>query len=79
VAGSALPATSGSPRPTKCPGFNEFGTPALDTVCLTNAKGNAGAFFYTTRLRDEPVEGVEDYQNHPLEPISGTLKVTWTF
>ena len=46
---------------------------------LTNVKANAGAFYYAARLKGEPVDGVNDYQNHPIEPLSGNIKVTWTF
>jgi hypothetical protein len=46
---------------------------------LTNAKANAAANYYAARLPGEPTEGVNDFQIHPLEPISGTLKATWTF
>ena len=46
---------------------------------LTNAKANAAAFYYAARLPGEPVDGVNDRQVHPLEPLSGNVKVTWTF
>ncbi|MGZ3272640.1 MAG: TonB-dependent receptor [Caulobacteraceae bacterium] len=46
---------------------------------LTNVKANAGAFYYSSRLKGEPVDGVLDFQNHPIEPLSGNIKVTWTF
>lgn len=46
---------------------------------LTNVKANAAAFSYAARLPGEPVDGINDFQVHPLEPISGNLKATWTF
>jgi outer membrane receptor protein involved in Fe transport len=46
---------------------------------LTNVKADAAAFYYAARLPGEPVDGVNDFQVHPLEPISGNLKATWTF
>jgi outer membrane receptor protein involved in Fe transport len=46
---------------------------------LTNTKANAAAYYYAARLPGEPSEGISDFQVHPLEPISGTLKATWTF
>jgi len=46
---------------------------------LTNVKANAAAFYYAARLPGEPVDGVNDFQVHAIEPISGSLKVTWTF
>ncbi len=84
-----FPISDGNENP-KDPGYSQFN---VDVGCrvnehlklqatafnLTNVRGNAGAFLYTGRLRGEPVEGVEDFQNHPLEPLSGMLKATWTF
>jgi outer membrane receptor protein involved in Fe transport len=46
---------------------------------LFNTRANAAAFYYAARLPGEPVDGVNDFQVHPLEPISGNIKVTWTF
>jgi len=46
---------------------------------LTNTKANAAAYFYASRLPGEPAEGIEDFQVHPLEPISAVMKVTYAF
>jgi hypothetical protein len=46
---------------------------------VLNTKANSSAFYYTARLPGEPAEGVAGFQVHPLEPISGVLKVTVTF
>ena len=46
---------------------------------LTNTKANAAAYYYTSRLPGEPAEGINDFQVHPLEPISGMVTVTATF
>jgi hypothetical protein len=46
---------------------------------LFNTKANAAAYHYAARLSGEPVDGVEDYQVHPIEPLSGNFKVTWLF
>ena len=46
---------------------------------LFNAKANSAAYYYTTRLPGEPVDGVADRQVHPIEPISAMLKATATF
>lgn len=46
---------------------------------LTNTKANAAAYFYAARLPGEPVEGINDFQVHPLEPISAVAKVTYVF
>lgn len=36
-------------------------------------------YFYTSRLRGEPAEGVDDIHFHPLEPRSWRLGVSWRF
>jgi outer membrane receptor protein involved in Fe transport len=51
----------------------------LSVYNLFNSKRDSSAFYYSARLPGEPPEGVEDFQVHPLEPISGVLKVTATF
>ena len=46
---------------------------------LTNSKANAAAYFYGTRLAGEPAAGRNDFQVHPLEPISAVAKLTYLF
>ena len=46
---------------------------------LLNEKANASAYYYTSRLPGEPLEGVADYQVHPVEPISARFTVTKGF
>ena len=46
---------------------------------LLNSHDNAAAYHYATRLPGEPAEGVEDFQVHPLEPVSARLTLTATF
>jgi outer membrane receptor protein involved in Fe transport len=46
---------------------------------LLNTRANASAYFYTSRLPGEPLEGVDDKQIHPLEPISARFTATMTF
>jgi hypothetical protein len=43
---------------------------------LFNTKADSAAYYYAGRLPGEPREGVQDFQIHPLEPISGVLKIT---
>jgi hypothetical protein len=85
----AIPLIDGQREP-RDPGYSEFNVDLgykvnahlkvqATAFNLTNVNANAGAFHYAGRLRGEPVDGVDDYQNHPLEPLSGNLKVTWTF
>lgn len=46
---------------------------------LFNSKANASAYYYTSRLPGEPLEGVTDLQVHPLEPRSARFTVTANF
>ncbi len=46
---------------------------------LTNTRADGAAYYYASRLRGEPVDGVNDFQVHAIEPLSGNFKVTWTF
>ncbi|HTK35351.1 MAG TPA: TonB-dependent receptor [Caulobacteraceae bacterium] len=46
---------------------------------LFDTKANAAAYYYISRLPGEPAEGVDDFQVHPLEPLSGQITVTATF
>jgi outer membrane receptor protein involved in Fe transport len=85
----ASPLLDGEKNP-RDPGYSEFNVDLgykvnehlklqATAFNLFDTKANAGAFYYVGRLRGEPVDGVLDYQNHPLEPLSGNIKVTWTF
>jgi hypothetical protein len=51
----------------------------LSVFNLFNTRSDSAAYYYTSRLKGEPAEGIADYQVHPLEPISGQIKVTATF
>jgi len=51
----------------------------LSLYNLFNTKANSSAYSYTSRLPGEPPDGVTGIQVHPLEPISGVLKVTAIF
>ena len=46
---------------------------------LFNTRANGAAYFYTSRLQGEPLDGIADHQNHPLEPISARFAATATF
>lgn len=46
---------------------------------LFNAKANAAAFLYTSRLAGEPPDGVSGVQVHPLEPASARFALITTF
>ncbi len=51
----------------------------IEVFNLFNARADAGAYYYTSRLQGEPLDGVADHQNHPIEPISARFAVTATF
>ena len=46
---------------------------------LFNVRANAAGFYYTSRLPGEPLDGIADHQDHPLEPISARFTVRATF
>ncbi len=46
---------------------------------LLNEKAYASAYYYTARLPGEPLDGIADYQVHPIEPISARFTVTKSF
>jgi outer membrane receptor protein involved in Fe transport len=82
----AYPISDGDRYPED-PGYSEFNLDAgykinahlkiqLSVYNLFNSHANSSAYYYTTRLPGEPLDGVTGLQAHPLEPISGVLKVT---
>jgi outer membrane cobalamin receptor len=84
----AFPVSDGLQYPQD-PGYSEFNVDVgyklsarikvqLSLYNLLNTKANAAAYFYNSRLPGEPAAGVEGLQVHPLEPLSGVLKVTMT-
>ncbi len=48
----------------------------LSLFNLFNTHANSSAYDYTSRLRGEPLAGVDGLQVHPLEPFSEMLKIT---
>ena len=85
----AYPISDGPALPQD-PGYSEFNldvgyklTPKLKLQVsifnLLDTKANAAAFYYTSRLPGEPLDGVTGYQVHPLEPISARFTVTKEF
>jgi hypothetical protein len=51
----------------------------LDAFNLTNSKVSDIDYFYRSRLRGEPSEGIEDVHSHPLEPFTVRASFTATF
>jgi len=56
--------------------FNPHVKMELSIYNLLNTKADSAAYYYAARLPGEPADGVEDFQVHPLEPISAVLKLT---
>jgi outer membrane receptor protein involved in Fe transport len=56
--------------------FNSRVRVQLSIFNLFNTHANSSAYYYTSRLPGEPPAGVTGFQAHPLEPISGVLKIT---
>jgi hypothetical protein len=52
---------------------------ALDVLNLFDAENNDIAYFYTSRLRGEPAEGVDDFHIHPAEPRAFRFSATYRF
>ncbi len=52
---------------------------ALDVLNLFDQRVNDITYFYSSRLRGEPAEGVDDYHSHPAEPRSFRLSATIRF
>jgi hypothetical protein len=50
----------------------------LSIFNLSNTQAKPSACYYTSRLSGELAGGVVGMQVHPLEPISGVLKATYT-
>jgi outer membrane receptor protein involved in Fe transport len=85
----AYPVSDGNENPQD-KGYSEFNVDIgykvsshlkvqLTIFNLTNTKANSAAYLYATRLPGEPAEGQEDFQVHPLEPISAVAKLTYAF
>ena len=65
-------------RPAACGGeILNVGNPANDVTI--RALAEALADVYAARLPGEPAGGVDDFQVHPLEPISAVGKLTYVF
>jgi outer membrane receptor protein involved in Fe transport len=82
----AYPINDGDKYPQD-PGYSEINLDAgykinthlkiqLSVYNLFNTRADSSAYYYTSRIPGEPPDGVTGIQVHPLEPISGVLKVT---
>jgi outer membrane receptor protein involved in Fe transport len=59
--------------------FNETWSAALDVFNIFDSEVSDIDYFYTSRLRGEPEEGVDDIHFHPAEPRQFRLSVTAKF
>lgn len=58
--------------------FGRFAVSA-EVINLLNSHDNDITYFYTSRLPDEPLEGVDDFHVHPIEPRELRLTMTARF
>ncbi len=58
---------------------NETWSTRLECFNVFDAEDSDNDYFYTSRLRGEPAEGVDDIHFHPAEPREFRLSVTATF
>jgi hypothetical protein len=47
----------------------------LEALNLFDSRDDEIQYFYTSRLRGEPVSGVDDYHFHPFEPRTVRISV----
>ena len=52
---------------------------AGEVLNLLNSRDNDITYFYTSRLPGEPLEGVNDYHVHPIEPRAVRVSATYRF
>ena len=51
----------------------------LELFNLANAKVGDIDYYYTSRLKNEPLSGANDIHTHPVEPRSFRLGLRWKF
>ncbi len=59
--------------------FNKTWTATVDVLNLLNEHSSDVDYFYVSRLRGEPAEGVADFHGHPNEPRSVRVTLTAKF
>lgn len=52
---------------------------AVDVLNIFDKNNNDVAYFYTSRLPGEPLEGVDDFHIHPAEPRTFRVSATYKF
>jgi TonB dependent receptor/TonB-dependent Receptor Plug Domain len=51
----------------------------LDVFNLFDSKASDIDYFYTSRLRGEPQNGIDDIHTHPVEPRSFRISLSWLY
>ena len=51
----------------------------LDAFNLPGREDDDIAYYYASRLHDEPLDGIEDVHFHPMVKPSARLTMTWKF
>jgi outer membrane receptor protein involved in Fe transport len=51
----------------------------IEVLNLLDVEDQDIAYFYTSRLTGEPVDGVDDVHLHPMEPRTVRASITWNF
>lgn len=51
----------------------------IDILNLLSARASDITYFYASRLPGEPVDGVEDYHLHPVEPRQVRVSLRYSF
>lgn len=59
--------------------FNETWTASVDVLNVFDERSSDIDYFYTSRLRGEPLGGVDDIHTHPNEPRSVRFTVSARF
>lgn len=59
--------------------FSKHLTMVLEGLNLLNSKASDIAYYYTSRLPGEPLQGVNDVHFKPVEPITARLSVVYYF
>ena len=59
--------------------FNKTWTATVDLLNLFDERSSDIDYYYASRLRGEPAEGVDDIHTHPNEPFSVRFTVSARF
>ena len=54
-------------------------TLSVEMLNVFDSRNNDITYFYTSRLRGEPIDGVDDYHFHPVEPREVRAAIRYSF